>query len=70
MKLKAPPYSDNSKLPDDERLVTVPPERLASLRLSPSAREYLSEAGLPKACGSCLSFEEGHLPQARRAESL
>jgi hypothetical protein len=53
----------NSKLPDDERLVTVPPERLASLRLSPSAREYLSEAGLPKACGPCLSFEEGHLPR-------
>lgn len=46
------------KLPDDVRLVTVPSERLTSFRLPQAARDYLSKAGLPKACAPCLSFEE------------
>ena len=45
-------------LPDDVRLVTVPADKLASLRLPQLVREYLTEVGLPKACAPCLSFDE------------
>lgn len=45
-------------LPDDVRLLVVPVERLTSLRLTEAARHHLAEAGLPKACAPCLTFDE------------
>ena len=45
-------------LPDDCQLVCVPRERLSGFRLSRATQEFLSEAGLPRACAPCLSFEE------------
>ena len=43
---------------DDLQLVAVPAERLAPLRLPQAAREFLAEAGLPRACAPFLCFEE------------
>jgi hypothetical protein len=45
-------------LPDDVQLVTAPASRLAATRLPESASQFLAEAGLPKACAPCLTFEE------------
>src|SRR2546423_2939162 len=45
-------------LPEDSELVTAPPDKAASTRLSVAAREFLVQAGLPKSCAPCLCFEE------------
>jgi hypothetical protein len=50
-----------SRLPDDERLVTAPPESLgagANARLPDDTRRFLAEAGLPASCAPCLTFDE------------
>jgi hypothetical protein len=50
-----------SRLPDDQRLVTSPPESLAAgvnARLPEGTRRFLTEAGLPASCAPCLTFDE------------
>jgi|ERR1043166_984069 hypothetical protein len=48
----------NDPLPDDVQLITAAAPRLADTRLPESARQFLAEAGLPKSCAPCLTFEE------------
>ena len=45
-------------LPEDAKLLTLPAQQLASVRLPEAACRFLREAGLPKACAPFLSFEE------------
>src|SRR5688572_32911819 len=45
-------------VPGDGKLLTLPAQELASVRLPEAARQFLREAGLPKACAPFLSFEE------------
>jgi hypothetical protein len=45
-------------LPDNVKLVTATAARLAATGLAESAGQFLAEAGLPKSCAPCLTFEE------------
>jgi len=47
-----------SDLPDRDRLVTAPPNLIASVALSDETRQFLTDAGLPESCAPCLAFDE------------
>jgi SUKH-4 immunity protein len=47
----------NDSLPNEARLIVAPRERLA-LQLPERARNFLTEAGLPKSCAPCLTFDD------------
>jgi SUKH-4 immunity protein len=47
-----------SAVPDSDRLVTVSRELIGGASLSDEARQFLTEAGLPKSCAPCLTFDE------------
>jgi hypothetical protein len=45
--------------PDDEQLATLPSRNVTDFPLLPeTARQFLAEAGLPKSCAPCLSFDD------------
>jgi hypothetical protein len=47
-----------TKITGDEGLVTAPPELVAACPLTEQTRRFLIEAGLPKSCAPCLTFDE------------